>query len=172
MIVVGSQAILGSYEAAALPAALSFSGEMDATPELQFIGAAPSEVEEAISRINVAVGEDSDFHNENGFYVEGISMRTLILAKGWENRLESYEITGPEGEREQAGWCLSPVDICVSKALAGRPNDVEYVIALVRSNLIDVDEVLARVTGRLDWGDHEPDERRIERAVRLVESAR
>lgn len=33
------------------------------------------------------------------------------------------------------GWCLSPVDLAVSKLLAGRPKDVEFVSVMLRNGL-------------------------------------
>jgi hypothetical protein len=35
------------------------------------------------------------------------------------------------------GWCLEPHDLWVSKAVAGRPNDIEFCRALLRSGYVD-----------------------------------
>lgn len=172
VIIVGSQAILGTYSAVVLPEKLTLSGEMDATPRLQFDGASKEDVSAAVERINNALGEDSPFSNEHGFWVEGVYGDTIIFPDGWENRLETYWITEMGGARVVAGWCLSPLDVCVAKVLAGRPHDNDYVIELVKSGLVDVDEVLSLVRGPIDWGSHECDQRRIDNALELIEFVR
>jgi hypothetical protein len=49
----------------------------------------------------------------------------------------------------KVGWCLSPGDVWISKAAAGRAKDVEYCRALAVASLVDRAEIehLARSIG-------------------------
>ncbi|GAC80656.1 hypothetical protein SAMN04488550_1526 [Gordonia malaquae] len=170
VVVVGSQAILGSYSSDELPDEATRSREADATPWTQFVGASSEEeIAESISRINVGVGEFSPFHARHGFYVEGVHGSTVILAEDWDNRLVRFEATIDGGAYECVGWCLHPEDICVSKIIAGREHDREYVKALIDAGFVDVGTVRKRVLGPLSWGAHKPDSTAVTRAVRFLD---
>jgi hypothetical protein len=170
VIIVGSQSLLGSFPAEALPTRLTLSREVDAVPSLGFQTGA--DTTEAINRINAAVGEGSPFHSAHGFYVEGVHGDTVILPDGWDRRLVEFTVIGRNGTAERAGWCLSPADTCASKALGGRPQDRDFVHAAIQGRVVDAPAVLSLVQGGLHWGAHTPDRRRVESAVDIVQHAR
>lgn len=86
--------------------------------------------------VDGSIGEASMFHQTFGFYAQGVSIETAILPEGWEDRLLRYETPATNGV---VAWCLSPEDLWVSKALAGRPKDLDFCRALINRDAIDIE---------------------------------
>jgi hypothetical protein len=84
VLVYGSQSILGSYSENELPPEATGSMEVDITffddPD-----------DDKSSLVDAAIGELSDFHNEYGYYPQGVSITTAVLPEGWRDRLVPYE---------------------------------------------------------------------------------
>lgn len=91
-----------------------------------------------------SIGEASLFHQTFGFYAQGVSIETAILADGWEDRLVRYESPATNGV---VAWCLSLEDPFVSKALAGREKDFEFCRALLDIEAVDADLITSLVEG-------------------------
>lgn len=124
LVIVGSQAILGQHPDA--PAEVLASTEADVFPK---------HYPERADVIDGAIGELSQFHQTFGYYAQGVSERTATLPSGWQQRLVA--VRGP-GTRGATGWCLETHDLAVSKLVAGREKDIDFVRALVKHGLIDV----------------------------------
>ena len=80
IVVIGSQAILGQFPSAA--GILARSAEADLFPLNR-----PEQSEQ----IDGAIGEGSRFHEEFGYYPQGVDEHTAILPRGWRNRLVRIE---------------------------------------------------------------------------------
>ncbi|WP_434516472.1 DUF6036 family nucleotidyltransferase [Dechloromonas sp. ARDL1] len=132
IIVVGSQAILGDYPNA--PDALLFSEEADIYPRNK-----PEEYD----AIDVLIGEGSDFHDTFGYYAQGISTDTVVLPTGWEWRVAKVP-AGPDGY--PTGFCISAADLFVSKAVAFREKDIDFLGVMVRENMVSLDEIMSLVS--------------------------
>ena len=117
IVVVGSQAILGAHPEASDK--LTRSMEADVFPLRE-----PAKAD----LIDGSIGELSPFHEQFGYYAHGVSPETAILPLGWQQRLFAIRNENTGGT---TGWCLAPVDLAVSKLVAGRPKDVEFVAALL-----------------------------------------
>jgi hypothetical protein len=131
-IVVGSQSILGGTPNP--PDELLVSIEADI-----FSPRDPSDTD----LIDGSIGEGSPFHQTFGYYAHGVAEETAVLPAGWKNRLVSVcnENTGGAN-----GLCLEVHDLAVSKLVAGREKDLEFVGALLRHRLANpqiVEERLA-----------------------------
>lgn len=122
IVVIGSQAILGSYPDA--PPELRQSMEADVFPR---------DAPELAIVIDGAMGELSLFHETFGYYAHGVDASTAILPAGWRDRLVKIENENTMGAR---GWCLEVHDLAVSKLAAGREKDLDFVKALVRLQLV------------------------------------
>ena len=135
VVVIGSQAILGSYDESQLPDEAIGSIEVDVTffddPE-----AAKSD------KVDGAIGELSSFHEMYQYYAQGVSTSTATLPKGWENRLVLFENPSSEPGR---GLCLERHDLVVSKLVANREKDFEFAGALLRERLVDPDTLVERI---------------------------
>ena len=83
--------------------------------------------------IDGSIGEASLFQETFGFYAHGVSVTTALLPRGWEQRLVRFVTPATAGV---VAWCLSPEDLWVAKALAGRPKDFELCRALLHAGVV------------------------------------
>jgi hypothetical protein len=131
LVVIGSQAILGAHPDA--PQDLLESIEADV-----FTFRSPEDA----NLIDGTIGENSPFHQTFGYYAHGVAQETASLPAGWKDRLVA--VRGP-GTAGATGLCLEPHDLAVSKLVAGREADLDYVAALLRHRIVDPQLVLARL---------------------------
>lgn len=134
ILVLGSQAILGTYDDQCLPAAVTMSVEADFAFRID-----PNEVK--ADKVDGDIGELSSFHEEFGYYAQGVSLSTAVLPSGWEARLVRYD--QPDAEPSDA-VCLDAHDLVVSKLCAGREKDKEFASALLSAGLISERILLER----------------------------
>lgn len=131
IIIVGSQAILGAFPDA--PSELLVSTEADVYPKNK---------PERWELIDGSIGELSPFHDTFGYYAQGVEPGVAILPDGWENRLV---VISNERTRGAKGLCLDAHDLVVSKCIAGREKDQRFLEVAVRSGLVEVDTLRARL---------------------------
>jgi hypothetical protein len=129
LIIIGSQAILGSFPNP--PLELTASQEADLYP---------ADAPEKADLVDGSIGEKSPFHETFGYYAHGVGPNTAVLPAKWRTRLVRVQNQNTNGV---SGLCLSPVDLAVSKLAAGREKDLEFVSALFRHSLLKVEEVKA-----------------------------
>lgn len=153
VIVIGSQAIHPSMDP--VPEASQRSVETDIVLFDDADGA-------KADLVDGAIGEASMFHQTFGYYAQGITIGAALLADGWQDRLVRYESANTNGV---VAWCLSPEDVWIAKALAGRPKDLEFCQALLEQDHVDR-TLLSTLLDRT-----EADPTRIDRAHSLIEEA-
>jgi hypothetical protein len=157
-VVVGSQAILGSFDD--VPESLLRSPEADIYPLRN-----PA----AADLIDGALGDGSQFQLTYGYYARGVGPETAKAPAGWESRLVRREIPPRRGsDRSPVALCLEPHDLVLAKCAAGREKDWAYARAALEAGLVQVDTLLARVPdlpvdGRI--------QRAIERNLRAIATA-
>lgn len=134
MLVIGSQAILGSFSEDQLPLEATLSIEVD----VAFFDD-PNELKS--DAVDGAIGEESLFHESFGIYGQGVSIETATLSVGWQDRLVLFD--DPEAGEAQA-LCLEPHDLVVSKLVAGREKDYRFARALLKAGLIQRQTLEAR----------------------------
>lgn len=127
MIVVGSQAILGTL--ADPPSELVVSREADLYPR---------DAPQKSDLITSSLGEYSLFDETFGYHADGVSPTTAVVPGSWTNRLVPFQTDSTGGV---LALCLSPVDIAISKLVAGRKKDLDYVAALFRHRIVTPEEV-------------------------------
>jgi len=138
ILVIGSQAILATFDEDALPEETTLSIEAD-------VAFFDDPDERKSDLVDGAIGELSPFHDEFGMYGQGVSLSTATLPRGWQDRLVSFE--DPEAGESEA-VCLEPHDLVVSKLVAGREKDYRFARALLDARLIRA-EVLSERVGLL-----------------------
>lgn len=151
VIVVGSQAILGTYGEDVLPMAATMSRECDILP----IADSDEEIARLADVIEGVAGEWSPFDEEHGFGIDGVDLTTVVLPEGWRARLvkvQNDNTADPSGHTKFTGWCLEPHDLCAAKLCAGRDKDLNFVRALIEADLVDRVLIAARL-GMVD-SDH------------------
>jgi hypothetical protein len=131
IVVIGSQAILGSFPDA--PKELLVSTEADVYPKNRA---------DRADLIDGSIGEGSPFHETYGYYAQGVDETTAILPQGWRERLVPVR---NENTRGNTGWCLEPHDLVVFKTIAGREKDLLFLAGAARHQLVDRDRLLARL---------------------------
>lgn len=97
VIVVGSQAILGTYDESELPAAATMSIEVDILP----IADTNEETARLADLIEGVAGEFSPFEELHGFSIDGVDLQTAALPSGWRDRLvkvQNANTAAPAGE--------------------------------------------------------------------------
>ena len=144
VIVVGSQAILGTFSQDELPADATMSVEVDILP----IAADNDETARPADLIEGVAGEFSPFEELHGFSIDGVDLDTSVLPAGWRDRLVKVQNanTAPaSGQPQFTGWCLDKEDLCVAKLSALREKDQNFVAALVRAGLVDGATILDRL---------------------------
>jgi hypothetical protein len=128
VIIVGSQAILGSLDEADLPPVATMSMEIDVLP----IASTNEETARLADQLEGVAGELSPFEAAHGFSIDGVDLTTSALPDGWRDRLvkvSNANTAGLGGEPVFTGWCLDKEDICVAKLCALREKDREFVRA-------------------------------------------
>lgn len=129
--VFGSQAILGQYPEA--PESLRQSAEADIAPVTKV---------EMVDAIDANLGELSPFHVAFGFYVHGVPIDAAVLPTGWERR--AIKIRN-DNTRNCTGWCVESHDLAVSKLVAFRDKDRDFVRTLLVERLIDPGKLDRRI---------------------------
>lgn len=131
IIVIGSQAILGAVPHA--PSSLLRSCEAD-----MFTMRDPHDAD----LIDGSIGEGSPFHETFGYYAQGVWLDTAVLPDGWTSRL--VDVCN-ENTRQVTARCLDPHDLAVSKLVAGRDKDREFLVEMLRHGMLDEATILARI---------------------------
>lgn len=131
IIVLGSQSILGTFNDTQLPDEATVSVEADLAWRHD-----PDATKADL--VDGAIGEGSQFHQEWGYYAQGVEVSTADLPHGWEDRVEIFH---RDDTRHAWARCLEPHDLCIAKLVAGREKDLDFVAALIRVRLIDPDRL-------------------------------
>ena len=156
ILVVGSQSILGSFDEDDLPDEAVGSIEAD----VAFVG---EDAAEKALAVDGAIGEESGFHQMNGYYGQGVELDGLIvLPTGWQDRLVRWSSFSSEPGR---ALCLEPHDLAISKLAAFREKDQECVYALIEAGVLDTAVLLERLAATEVPPAHA---RRIESWVRAI----
>ncbi len=133
IIVVGSQSILGQFPHA--PKELLVSVEADVYPRNH---------PERWELIDGSIGELSPFHRTFGYYAQGVEPGTAVLPDEWESRLVVLANQNTRGAR---GLCLEVHDLAISKYVARRDKDREFLQTAVRYRLLGKATLHERLLG-------------------------
>lgn len=95
VIIVGSQAILGTYTEDQLPFYATRSVEVDVLPITDDTG----EIARLADELEGAAGEFSPFEQLHGFSIDGVDLQTSALPDGWRDRLVRSRTRTPPPHR-------------------------------------------------------------------------
>ncbi|MBO0869578.1 MAG: hypothetical protein J2P15_13530 [Micromonosporaceae bacterium] len=144
VVVVGSQAILGSFTEAQLPPEATMSAEVDILP----IADDGIETARLADLIEGVAGEWSPFEELHGFSIDGVDLETAVLPHGWRDRLvkvQNPNTAAPSGVPQYIGWCLDKKDLCVAKLCGFREKDRNFVAAPLDAALVDAEIIAKRL---------------------------
>jgi hypothetical protein len=157
-VVIGSQAILGQF--ADPPADLLVSIEADL-----FSLRNPEDAD----LIDGSIGEASPFHQTFGYYAHGVGEKTAVLPMGSKDRLIPLASPATGGA---TGLCLEVHDLAVSKLVAGREKDIQFVAALFRYGLAKPPTVGGRLADTpLSEALQEACKARVQKALELAKNS-
>lgn len=134
LVVIGSQAILGSHPNP--PDAMLRSLEADVYP----LHAA-----EKVDLIDGAIGDGSPFQAQFGYYAHGVGPETAKAPAGWQDRLVRVVVPARGGsDLEPVALCLEPHDLVLSKLAANRERDWEFAREALDAKLVESSVLLER----------------------------
>ncbi len=90
--------------------------------------------------VNQQLGITSAFHDEHGYYADGVGLATVVLPPGWQDRLQPLH----DEAGQVVARCLEVYDAAVSKLMAGRDKDWTFLAYLLDAQLISLPELAAR----------------------------
>ncbi|MBO9651244.1 MAG: hypothetical protein J7605_22290 [Variovorax sp.] len=128
MVVVGSQAILLLVEQP--PESILVSREVDLYPALH---------PERADLIDGAIGMHSSFHETFGYFADGVGPETAVMPADWMTRASLHYIG------DITAICPELHDLSVSKCVAGREKDADFVRELLKQGLISSDTLKERI---------------------------
>ena len=136
-VVIGSLSILGTQDEDELPVEMSMSIDIDSYTKSDPL---------RIHDVAATLGEGSDFHRENGYYLDPVSPSLPALPEGWQARMNCL------ARGNVNIWFLDPDDAAMSKYARSQPNDLRWIRAGVLAGLISLPRVRARlaITAFLD----------------------
>lgn len=130
-VIVGSQSMLGPVPNPEAEFTMSMEADIY-----------PLQAPELADRIDGAIGEGSQFHQNYGYYAQGVGPDTATLPKDWMQRVHRVQ-NGNTNDR--VGYCLDVLDLFLAKAVAGREKDREFCMALFEHGYVTPARVLELV---------------------------
>jgi hypothetical protein len=140
IVIVGSQAILGQFPDA--PDSMLVSREADVFPR--------NHPERSIE-IDGALGDGSMFDATFGYYAHAVGPETAKAPAGWKDRLVPIRTESTGGA---TGWCLEAHDLVLSKCVAGRERDWQFVRDAIEHRLVELHELRRRIASLPVERDH------------------
>lgn len=130
-VIVGSQSMLGPVPNPEAEFTMSMEADIY-----------PLQAPELADRIDGAIGEGSQFHQNFGYYAQGVGPDTATLPEDWMQRVHRVQ-NGNTNDR--VGYCLDVLDLFLAKAVAGRDKDREFCMALFEHGYVTPAQVLELV---------------------------
>lgn len=121
-VIIGSQSLHGKYP--------DLADEIVRSAEVDLIATKSPDRSEWLN----AIGVDSPFHSNYGYYADPVDVKTAILPRTWKSRLVQLPPGDTEGVK---GLCLDPHDLAIAKYAARREKDIAFTRELARRGLVD-----------------------------------
>jgi len=101
----------------------------------------PLNLPERADLVDGSIGEGSFFHEQYGYFAQGVGDSTAVLPEDWRKRLVRVKNANTGGIE---GLCLEVHDLAISKYVAGREKDLEFTRELARHGMTRRRTLLAR----------------------------
>lgn len=128
-IIIGSQSLHGKYPDIADTILVSREADLMVKKDV------------AKTEFLNAIGMDSPFHEEFGYYADPVDPNTAVLPKNWRNRLVHLKLEQPDLK----AYCLEPHDLAIAKLAAGRDKDQVFICALLKMNFLNPETLAQRL---------------------------
>lgn len=121
---------------------------------------------DARTRVNDELGIESEFQKSHGYYADAIGLASVVLPDGWRDRL--VELCD---ENDQViAFCADIHDIAVSKLIAGRDKDHEFLHDVLERKLVSHEIFLERIELVKDKVENDTIPIRIQRLLIVLEA--
>lgn len=119
-------------------------------------------------QIDLSLGILSPYREENGFFADALGRASVTLPDGRRERLAPYH----DDSGNIIALCADRHDVAVSKFIAGREKDLEFLTSALASDLIDLVSLLERLKLAFDKVENDVMPDRIERFIKHLELTR
>jgi hypothetical protein len=126
-VIIGSQSLHGKYP--------DLADDIVRSAEVDLIAKRDSN---RTQWLNV-IGQDSEFHEQFGYYADPVDENTAILPKGWKGRLVNLAAGQTDGVM---GLCLEPHDLAIAKYVANREKDRIFTRELASRGIVSRERLL------------------------------
>jgi hypothetical protein len=127
-VIIGSQSLHGRHP--------DLADDIFRSAEVDLIASRNPDQTELLN----AIGVDSPFHQQFGYYADPVDATTAILPRGWKSRL----VRLPPGDTEGVeALCRHPHDLAIAKYVARREKDLVFTRELARQGLVVRERLLA-----------------------------
>jgi hypothetical protein len=117
-------------------------------------------------KIDLSIGIQSPYRVENGFFADALGLASVTLPEGWRDRLAPYH----DDSGNVIALCADRHDVAVSKFIAGREKDLEFLSSALVSGLVEIDHLLDRLILAFDKVENDVIPDRLERFSKYLES--
>lgn len=116
--------------------------------------------------IDLSLGIQSPYRVENGFFADALGLASVTLPDGWRDRLVPYS----DDSGMPIALCADRHDVAVSKFIAGREKDLEFLTSAFASELIEIDQFLEHLSLAFDKVENNIIPDRLTRLAKHLES--
>ena len=114
------------------------------------------------------LGVFSDYQKETGTYADILGLATVVLPYGWEKRLVKLQ----DENDETIAFCAEIHDVAVSKLMAGREKDFEFLQTAFQSDYLEIETFIERIKLILDSPSAEALNSRMKKMIGRFEQKR
>jgi hypothetical protein len=116
--------------------------DMLLTPEIDLYVPDIADQENVSDQIEGSIGQGSSFHNQYGYYADGVSSGTSVMPRDWPLRATSYEGLGCPGV---TAIVPEQNDVALAKLVAWREKDRDWLCSGLRAGLFSLDQMHLRL---------------------------
>lgn len=117
-------------------------------------------------QIDLKLGILSRYREDHGYFADALGLASVILPDGWRDRLVPYR----DDSGKIIALCADRHDVAVSKFIAGREKDLEFLTSALSSDLIDIASLLGRLMLAVEKVENDVIRDRIERFIQHLET--
>ncbi|SFU71370.1 hypothetical protein SAMN02799631_01915 [Methylobacterium sp. 174MFSha1.1] len=116
--------------------------DMLLTPEIDLYVPDIPDQEDISDRIAGSIGQGSRFHDQYGYYADGVSSGTSVMPRDWRLRATSYEGPGCPGV---TAIVPEQNDVALAKLVAWREKDRDWLQSGLRAGLFSLTDMQSRL---------------------------